>query len=60
VITSTTVGEIGRLAAQRPDVRRFTKHSDFITAIRPLRGGRMGGRCPLIRRKQRSRHHRHH
>ena len=61
VITSATVGEIGRLAAQRPDVRRFRPNILIASAaISPLRGGRMGGRRPLVRRNQRSRRHRHH
>lgn len=35
VITSTTVGEIGRLAAQRPDVRRF-RPNVFIASSRSV------------------------
>lgn len=35
VITSTTVGEIGRLAAQRPDVRRF-RPNIFIASARSV------------------------
>ena len=52
LITSATVGEIGRLAAQRPDVRRF--RPNILIASRrtvPLRRGRMGGRRSLVRRR---------
>ena len=35
VITSATVGEIGRLAAQRPDVRRF-RPNILVTSLRSV------------------------